>query len=109
MFGFWRPQGQEFADYELRFYPSHEAAVEHGTAPAAEVSGKDAVFTKADMTWTEGAKDRVVRDVQYGEGTWYARYGDFAIFGNVVMLCQGIDSMESLERCEALIDALGGE
>ena len=35
-----------------------------------------------------------------------AKYGDFAIFGNMVILCEGEDSSQSLERCEALLDAL---
>jgi len=105
-YGFWRSQDQDPADYELRSYPSHETAVEHGATLAEEVTGRDAVLRKADMTWQEGAGDRQVRVV--GEGI-SPRYADFAIFGNIVMLCQGRDSMESLERCEALIDTLSTE
>jgi len=35
-----------------------------------------------------------------------AKYGDFVIFGNMVILCEGDDSGQSLERCELLLDAL---
>jgi len=112
-YGFWRQQGHEPIDYELRFYPSHEAAVEHGTALADEASGDDAVLDSDAATWKEDANElRMVSSVGSLAGAStapFARYSDFAILGNVVMLCQGGDSAESLKRCEALIDALGTE
>ena len=104
-FGFWRPPGRDPVEYELRFYPSHEAAVEHGTALAEEVTGKDAVIFEDDVTWKEGIRDRRAQ-ARYPYAGLHARYGDFAIFGNVVMLCEGRDSTQSLERCEAIVDAL---
>ena len=106
-YGFWRSASQDSADYELRFYPSQEAAVEHGTALAEEVTGRDAVLRKADMTWKEGAGDR--GSISPGYEGLTPRYGDFAVFGNVVMLCEGRDPMESLDRCEALIDAVSSQ
>ena len=111
-FGFWRPEGQEPVSYELRFYPSHEAAVEHGTALAEEVTGKDAaVLTSDDATWKEGARDRRAVGGYTGSarsawGEIYARYGGFAIFGNVVMLCEGVNAAQSLERCGSLTRTL---
>jgi len=111
-YGFWRPGGKEPVDYELRFYASHEDAVEYGTALADEVTGDDAVLSSEQMTWKEGSNEQ--RTIIGGGGTGgdaafsgaAARYADFAIFGNVVMLCEGTDSAHSLERCEALIAAL---
>ncbi len=111
-FGFWRPEGNQPVEYELRFYASHEDAVEHGTALAAEVTGKDAVLISDLVTWNEGASDRrrMAGDPSNlpggGAERVVARYGDFAIFGDVVMLCEGTDSAQSMERCAALIDAL---
>jgi hypothetical protein len=110
-FGFWRPDGQDPQDYELRFYASHDAAVEQGTPLAEEVTGEDAVLGADDTTWSEGAKDRRAQGGSTGSnsarfGTVYPRYGDYAIIGNVVMLCQGEDSTKSLGHCSALIDAL---
>jgi len=113
-YGFWRPGGKEPVDYELRFYASHEDAVEYGTAPAEEVTGDDAVLSSELMTWKEGSNER--RTIIGGGGTGgdaafsgaAARYADFVIFGNVVMLCEGTDSAHSLERCEALIAAAEG-
>ena len=111
-YGFWRPGGGDPVDYELRFYASHEDAVEYGTAPAEEVTGDDAVLSSELMTWKEGSNER--RTIIGGGGTGgdaafsgaAARYADFAIFGNVVMLCEGTDSGHSLERCEALVRAV---
>ena len=34
------------------------------------------------------------------------KYGDYVILGNVWMLCEGADSGQGLERCEALVDPL---
>jgi len=112
-YGFWRPGGGDPVDYELRFYSSHEDAVEYGTALAEEVTGDDAVLSSEKMTWKEGSNER--RTIVGGGGTGgdaamsgaAARYADFVIFGNVVMLCEGTDSDHSLERCEDLIEALG--
>jgi len=112
-YGFWRIGGDP-VDYELRFYESHQDAVAHGTAPAEEVTGDDAVLSSEQMTWKEGSNER--RTIIGGGGTGgdaafsgaAARYADFSIFGNVVMLCEGTDSAHSLERCEALVTALRG-
>ena len=113
-YGFWRPGGKEPVDYELRFYASHEDAVEYGTALAEEVTGDDAVLSSELMTWAEGSNER--RTIIGGGGTGgdaafsgaAARYADFAVFGNVVLLCEGTDSAHSLERCEALVEVLRG-
>ena len=105
--GFWRPEGQDPRQYELRFYASHEDAVEHGTALAVEVTGEDAVLVKARMTWQEGASDRrVIGATALTAFGVYPRYPDFAIFGNVVMLCEGLDSARSLDTCAAMIAEL---
>lgn len=106
-FGFWQPRGPGPKEYELRFYASHEDAVRYGQALAEEVTGEDAVLTVDEATWKVGMRDR---RAQGGElhtfGTIYPRYGDFVIFGNVVMLCEGLDSGQSLERCSDMIEAI---
>jgi len=110
--GFWGPDPSSRTDYELRFYPSHEAAVEAGAPIADEATGEEFKLKKDSQTWTEGAKDRWRRgDVTGGLGGVVGAgpgpiYGDFAVFGNVVMLCEGMDSAQSLERCEGLVLAL---
>ena len=56
-YGFWGSDPYERDDYEVRFYASHEDAVEHGTALAEERIGRDAKLTKDTATWDEGVKD----------------------------------------------------
>ena len=34
------------------------------------------------------------------------KFATYAIFGNVVMLCQGSDAVTSLERCSLMAEAL---
>lgn len=110
--GFWGLSASERKDYELRFYPSHDLAVESGGPLADEATGEEFREKKESQTWTEGQKDRwragnVTAGSTRGTTGPGPVYGDFAIIGNVVLLCQGSNSAQSLERCEALIDALG--
>ena len=71
-------------DIELRFYESHEAAVEHGVGPADELIGRGKVGRAA-----------------VGITVLTVDYGAYAIAGNVVMMCES-----ELAPCETLIDAL---
>ena len=110
--GFWGPDPSNRNYYELRFYPTHEAAVEAGSHLAGEATGEELKLKRDSQTWTEGAKDRwrsgnvtaaSTGGVTAGPGP---TYGDFAVFGNVVMLCEGADLAQALERCSGLVDAL---
>ena len=110
--GFWGPSVSDRTDFELRFYGSHEIAVSAGAPIADEATGDLFRERKDTQTWTVGQKDRwragsatgiTTRDSGSNTGP---RYADFAIFGNVVLLCEGANTAQSLERCENLIDAL---
>ena len=110
-YGFWRPEGGNPVDYEVRIYASHEDAVDYGTALADEASGDDAILNSNDATWKEDVGElRTVHgggDVAWGAFSAASpRYADFAIFGNVVLLCEGPYSNVALDRCASLIDAL---
>jgi len=115
-FGWWRPGGDEPLDYEVRFYRSHEDAVEFGTSFAEEASGEDAVINSNDATWKEDVRERraiFVANKAGGAGSQGGfgagpKYRDYAIFANMVLLCEGSTSEHSLERCKALIEALVG-
>ncbi len=110
-FGFWRVSGQAPRDYELRFYASHEEAVRQGTPLAEEVTGEDALIIGDEMTWKEGIKDRrhqLLGGKAGGTGGLAPSYMDYAIYGNVVLLCEGVDSAQSLEVCAGLVEAIGG-
>ena len=110
IFGFWRIAAGDPIDYEIRFYDSHAAAIEHGTSLADEGSGADAILTEDEATYKEGVKDRrmivgsgVGGGARSGTGP---RYGDYAIYGNIAMLCGGAAGEQALNRCEELATAL---
>ena len=98
------PDSQPIQD-ELRIYPDHMSAVEKGIEYAEEVTGADALLRSADVRWDEGTNDR--RGGGAARGSLTPLYGDYAIIGNVIILCQGRNSTQSLNRCEALLLAVG--
>lgn len=99
-------------DIEARFYASHSEAISLGTSLAEEVSGEDANVDKETTTWLEGLKDRTrlssggTADLAAWSGQRRPNYADFVIFGNIVLLCQGDDSSQSVQVCHELIAAL---
>ena len=110
IYGFWKPGGGESVEYEIRFYPSHDEAVSNGTSFADEVTGPDGAVASDDVTWKEGTRDRRTSGftIGGGGGSLAVKYGDYIIHSNVLILCQGRDSAQSLDRCWALINrALG--
>jgi len=109
-FGWWRSGSDDPIDYEVRFYRSHEDAVEYCTSFADEASGKDAIINSNDATWKEDIRDRrtIIGSITSDGGGSGPKYGDYAIFANMVLLCQGSTSDHSLERCKALVEALVG-
>lgn len=109
MYGFWNPDGTEPVDYEIRFYPSHVIAVEEGKAFADEVTGENGAVSDNDVTWKEGTRDRRTSGFTStgGGGSLAVKYADYIIHSNVILLCQGRESIQSLERCWALINAIG--
>mgnify|MGYP006915993821 CR=1 FL=1 len=110
--GFWGVDPYKRAQYEVRFYPSHEIALASGAAFAIAGTGDEFEATRREQAWDVGVKDRWqargVTDTS-SPGSVQApgpTYGDYAIFGNVIMLCEGLNNEQSLEKCEALVDAL---
>jgi len=107
-YGFWGLDPYDRADYEVRFYESHEDAVEHGPAFADERIGREAKLTKETATWAEGVKDaRVCVNIggtmSHGDSCMEPKYFDYVIAANMVLLCQGRDSLMSLEACDELL------
>ena len=102
---FFTPPDSQPIQYELRIYPDHVSAVEKGIEYAEEVTGADALLRSADVRWDEGTNDR--RGGGAARGSLTPLYGDYAIIGNVIILCQGRNSTQSLNRCEALLLAVG--
>ena len=103
--GFFTPPDSKPIQYEIRIYPDHMSAVEKGMEYADEVTGADALLRSVDVRWDEGTNDR--RGGGAARGSLTPLYGDYAIIGNVIILCQGRNSTQSLNRCEALLLAAG--
>lgn len=110
LYGFWKIPSGDPIDFEVRIYPTHADAVSLGTALAEEGSGTDAVLDADDAQYDEGIRDR---RMIIGQGTGGGgrsgtgpRYGDYAIYGNIVMLCQGAVVEQALDRCRQFAEAL---
>ena len=100
---YWRLNNMA-VEYEARFYETHEDAVSLGTAPAEEGSGVDAVLDSDEATNKEGIRDR--RTIFDFRGVPKPKYGAYAVYGNMVILCEGLDDAEAWDRCSALFEAL---
>ena len=77
---------------------------------ADEATGEDASLDEDEATWAEGIKDRSYFSARpigtHGSGSVKAKYGGYAIYGNMVLLCEGADPGHSLERGSELVTAL---
>ena len=109
--GFWGLDPYDRHDYEIRFYASHDLAVSSGKPMAIEATGPEFEASRETQTWTEGVKDRWqaqgVTDISGGaskQSKPRPTYPNWAILGNMVILCDGLDSEQSLIRCDALIN-----
>jgi len=97
-------------EFEARFYASHEDAIEHGTGPADEVTGPDAILFGDAVSWQQGANNRkICGHASIGSAAnagCTAKFADYVIYGNLVLLCEGENSEESLTRCESVLQRL---
>lgn len=97
-------------DIEIREYKTHEEAIQFGEKFASSVSGKDAIVSGDNVMWKEGAKDRrkcVPRAGNSEAGCDQTpRFGGYIIFGNLIILCEGLSEQESLELCHSFKSSL---
>jgi hypothetical protein len=105
IYGFMKSGSAAF-DYEVRFYESHQSAVELGIGFATEGAGPNAAITEDDAVFKEGVKDR---RLAYGadRGVAGPKYGTYVIYNNLIILCQGANADQGMERCEFFVAALG--
>lgn len=111
IYGFFGPDPYDRREFEARLYPDHETALKFGADFANEATGPDAEITSAKQRWDEGLNQRRscsanTRGSHHTGRCTSAKYGDYVIAGNLVLLCQGRDSTTALENCEALYAAL---
>ena len=105
--GFWGEKKSDSKTYEIRIYDSHENAISLGEIFAKEVTGNDAVIKSSQSSWKEGLKDRRKSGgpSSSGDSGTFPRYGNYAIHGNVIMLCEGAEEI-ALKNCWDLINNL---
>ena len=99
----------EQKEFEARFYPDHNSAIADGTEWAEIVSGEDAVVVGDGVRWDEGSKDRRqcnrAASTPHSGCNYTARYGDFIIHGNMILLCEGKNPEEALRACVDILSA----
>ena len=109
--GFYGPDPYKRKDYEIRFYASHADAVEYGIPMADHASGEDALLKKDNVIWADdlterreckGHADDVGVDHQIGQ-CLDAKYAEYIVYGNMIMLCEGLDVHASMVNCAALL------
>ena len=108
IYGFHGPDPYDRQEFEIRFYPDHETAITVGVDYANESTGPDAVIAKDIQRWDEGLTQRRacqgnVRGSHHSGKCDNAKYGDYVVAGNAIVMCQGKDSETSLANCEALM------
>ena len=114
-YGYWGLDEDSDVYYELRFYPDHSTAVSDGTPFAKDDTGEDAKLKRQTTMWRVGLADRKASESKQGFGSFgrnknlthrirLARYADYIIFNNVIILCEGEDSNEAFKLCNDLID-----
>jgi hypothetical protein len=102
---YYTPANSEPAQYELRIYPDHATALESGIGYADEVTGPEALLREVDVRWNEGTRDR--RGGGAFRDSLTPMYADYAVYGNVILMCEGRDSTQSLDRCKVFLEAAG--
>ena len=105
-FGFWKNNLNKPIDYELRFYNSQQTAIDKGISFTEEVIGENAVLKKSTSSWKEGIQDRRSRNNSSMSGSEAnsvrAKYLDYFINGNVIILCSGLDLEYATQNCSEL-------
>ena len=95
---------------EVRLYQTNADATNEGKIYAESITGPEAIVSGSSVMWKEKARDRrkCVPKAGLTEAgcQQVARYGGFIISGNLVLLCEGLDTIESHELCMNLIKQL---
>ncbi len=109
-FGFWKNNLNKPVDYEIRIYPSQQLALDKGAVFVEEVIGDNAVLKKSTSSWKEGIQDRRSRNNSSMSGSEAnsvrAKYLDYVVYGNSIILCSGLDLSYATQNCSDLALAL---
>ncbi|MBT3995541.1 MAG: hypothetical protein HOF01_07050 [Chloroflexi bacterium] len=105
-YGFYGIDPYNRLDYEARFYFSHASAKSAGVEFANHATGAGASLYEDDQTWTEGLTERRRCDSNGGHHVGrcgFPKYFDYVVAGNMVLMCQGKETLESLSACADLL------
>ena len=109
-FGFWKNNLNKSLDYEIRIYPSQQLALDKGVKYVEEVIGEDAILRKSLSSWKEGIQDRRTRSDLSMRGSEAnsirAKYLDYIVYGNSMILCTGLDLTDARQNCSDLANSL---
>lgn len=108
-YGFYGVDPYNRLEYEARFYFSHEAAKTAGVEFANEATGAHSSLYEDDQRWKEGLSERRRCDSNGGHHVGrcgFPKYFDYLVAGNMVLLCQGKDTLESLSACADLLSVI---
>jgi hypothetical protein len=77
---------------------------------AHEIVGPDVYIKRENVTWTWAAADQKACAARVPGGgrdcTRSPKYGDFVVYGNVIMFCQAATAEGARELCQAILDKL---
>ena len=109
-FGFWKNNMKKSLDYEIRIYSSQQLALDKGVKYVEEVIGDDAVLRKSLSSWKEGIQDRRTRSDLSMRGSEAnsirAKYLDYIVYGNSMILCSGLDLTDARQNCSDLANSI---
>ena len=108
-FGFWKNNLNKSLDYEIRIYPSQQLALDKGAKYVEEIIGEDAILRKSLSSWKEGIQDRRTRSDLSMRGSEAnsirAKYLDYIVYGNTMILCTGLDLTDARQNCSDLVNS----
>ena len=109
-YGFWKNDLGKALDFEIRIYPSQQLILNNGLRYADEVIGDGAILKKSLSSWKEGIQDRRTRSDLSMSGSEAnairAKYLDYVVYGNAIILCTGLDLTYARQNCSDLANSL---
>lgn len=111
VYGFFGTDPYNRREMEIRFYPDYGSALDSGVDFADEATGPTAVLTSSAQRWDTGLTQRRAcrantRGSHHTGRCDAAKYGDYIVLGNLIILCEGIDSETAIRNCNAFAETL---
>jgi len=111
-YGFIKNDFKESEEFEIRFYESHQSAVNDGKKYADNITGENGCIKKDCSFFTGNLKHRqkISEPANVaggaGNGIPIAKYLNYVIYGNFILMCPGYDENEALKTCSNVVNKL---